>query len=199
MLSPEAAMTESAAIESAAPANAVECYKASMDGDGLRILQHLPQIIRRGYESLAPAEKELLKWLGVFYRKPTPGYFMMRVRMPNGFANSQQLRVIADLGGRLGLPRLQNQDRWKAGGRSSGVRWGTYRCASDPRQRDPRNGTLRRIISGCYRQCSERLPWRACAGAAIGERSSICGGGDRRLGFVARYAQLLFTRIGRPV
>jgi ferredoxin-nitrite reductase len=86
-----------------APApNAIEGYKASMDGDGLRILEHLPQIIRRGPEALTPAEKELLKWVGVFYRRPTPGKFMMRVRMPNGFVSSDQLRTIAELSRRLG-------------------------------------------------------------------------------------------------
>lgn len=82
--------------------NAVEGYKASMEGDGLRILGHLPQIIQRGAESLTPAEKELLKWVGVFYRRPTPGKFMMRIRMPNGFVRSDQLRTIAELSRRLG-------------------------------------------------------------------------------------------------
>jgi ferredoxin-nitrite reductase len=85
----------------AAP-NAVEGYKATMDGDGLRILEYLPEIISRGPESLTAAEKELLKWVGVFYRKPTPGKFMMRVRMPNGFVRSDQLRSIAELSRRLG-------------------------------------------------------------------------------------------------
>jgi len=73
-----------------------------MNGDGLRIREHLPEIIARGAAALTPAEKELLKWLGVFYRKPTPGKFMMRVRMPNGFATSEQLRTIAELSRRLG-------------------------------------------------------------------------------------------------
>src|SRR6516164_1887391 len=86
----------------AAPANAVEGYKASMNGDGLRILDHLPEIIRRGADSLTPAEKELLKWVGVFYRRPTPGRFMMRIRMPNGFVRSDQLRTLAELSRRLG-------------------------------------------------------------------------------------------------
>src|SRR5260370_32011812 len=36
------------------------------------------------------------------FRKPTPGRFMMRVRMPNGFTNSNQLRAVADLSRRLG-------------------------------------------------------------------------------------------------
>jgi ferredoxin-nitrite reductase len=82
--------------------NAVEGYKASMNGDGLRILDHLPQILERGAAELSPAEKELLKWVGVFFRKPTPGKFMMRIRMPNGFVRSDQLRTIAELSRRLG-------------------------------------------------------------------------------------------------
>ena len=82
--------------------NAVEGYKASVDGDGLRILEHLPQIIERGAEALTAAEKELLKWVGVFYRRPTPGKFMMRIRMPNGFVSSEQLRTIAELSRRIG-------------------------------------------------------------------------------------------------
>ena len=82
--------------------NVVEGYKASMNGDGLRILDHLPQIIERGAAALTPAEKELLKWVGVFFRKPSPGKFMMRIRMPNGFSRSNQLRIIAELSRRLG-------------------------------------------------------------------------------------------------
>jgi ferredoxin-nitrite reductase len=94
------ARTESS--QSIRAANAVEGYKASMDGDGLGILEHLPQIIERGAESLTPAEKELLKWVGVFYRRPTPVKFMMRIRMPNGFVKSEQLRTIAELSRRIG-------------------------------------------------------------------------------------------------
>jgi ferredoxin-nitrite reductase len=90
------------ASQIATPTNTVEGYKASMGGDGLRILEHLPQILERGADALTPAEKELLKWLGVFYRRPTPGKFMMRIRMPNGFASSDQLRAIAELSRRLG-------------------------------------------------------------------------------------------------
>jgi ferredoxin-nitrite reductase len=82
--------------------NAVEGYKASKCGDGLRIRDELHEIIARGHEALTPAEKDLLKWLGVFLRKPTPGRFMMRIRMPNGFGTARQFRGIADLSRRLG-------------------------------------------------------------------------------------------------
>jgi ferredoxin-nitrite reductase len=82
--------------------NAIEACKALKDGDGLRIREDLASLIEKGHESLTTAEKDLLKWVGVFFRKPTPGRFMMRIRMPNGFTNSRQLRAIADLSLRLG-------------------------------------------------------------------------------------------------
>jgi ferredoxin-nitrite reductase len=82
--------------------NTIEAYKASKGGDGLRIREDVPRLVGEGWESLSAADKELLKWVGVFFRKPTPGEFMMRIRMPNGFATSQQLRTIADLSRRLG-------------------------------------------------------------------------------------------------
>ena len=82
--------------------NAIEACKALKDGDGLRIREDLASLIEKGHESLTTAEKDLLKWVGVFFRKPTPGRFMMRIRMPNGFTNSSQLRAIADLSLRLG-------------------------------------------------------------------------------------------------
>jgi ferredoxin-nitrite reductase len=89
-------------LRPAIPLNAIEGYKASMDGNGLRIRESLPEIIERGAPALTLAEKELLKWVGVFFRRPTPGKFMMRVRMPNGFVTSAQLRAVADLSRRLG-------------------------------------------------------------------------------------------------
>ncbi len=82
--------------------NPIETYKASKEGDGLRIREDLPRFIQQGYESLTPADKELLKWVGLFFRRPTPGKFMMRIRMPNGFATSEQLVAIADLSERIG-------------------------------------------------------------------------------------------------
>src|SRR5215471_643941 len=82
--------------------NPIEKYKESMDGNPLRIREDLPELIAKGWEALSPSDKDLLKWLGVFFRKPTPGKFMMRIRMPNGFATSAQLAAIADVSRRLG-------------------------------------------------------------------------------------------------
>lgn len=82
--------------------NAVEALKAGKNGNALAIREDLPGIIARGHESMTAAEKDLLKWLGVFFRKPTPGRFMMRIRMPNGFSDARQIRAIAEVSRRLG-------------------------------------------------------------------------------------------------
>ncbi len=53
--------------------------------------------MRDGWEAIDESDRERLKWLGVFFRRQTPGRFMMRIRMPNGFTNAEQLSVIAEL------------------------------------------------------------------------------------------------------
>jgi ferredoxin-nitrite reductase len=82
--------------------NSVETLKASKWWNPLRVRDDLPALIERGQGALSPADKDLLKWVGVFFRKPTPGKFMMRIRMPNGFATSGQLRAIAEMSRRIG-------------------------------------------------------------------------------------------------
>ena len=82
--------------------NSVESLKSSKWWNPLRVREDLPEMIAKGAEALTPAEKDLLKWVGIFFRKPTPGQFMMRIRMPNGFTTSAQLRAIADLSRRIG-------------------------------------------------------------------------------------------------
>ncbi len=82
--------------------NSVESLKSLKWWNPLRVRDDLPEMIAKGVEALTPAEKDLLKWVGVFFRKPTPGQFMMRIRMPNGFATSAQLRAIAEISRRIG-------------------------------------------------------------------------------------------------
>jgi ferredoxin-nitrite reductase len=82
--------------------NSVEALKASKSWNPLRIRGDLAELIANGHENLSAADKDLLKWVGVFFRKPTPGKFMMRIRMPNGFATGEQLRAIAELSRRVG-------------------------------------------------------------------------------------------------
>ena len=71
---------------------------------GLDILDEIPELAARhgGWETIEAGDRERLKWIGTFFRKPTPGRFMMRLRITNGHLTSGQLGSLAELSRRLG-------------------------------------------------------------------------------------------------
>jgi NAD(P)H-dependent nitrite reductase large subunit len=75
--------------------NKIERYKR--EKDGLDVEGDIERFVRDGWEAIGESDRERLKWLGVFFRRQTPGKFMMRIRMPNGFTNAEQINVIAEL------------------------------------------------------------------------------------------------------
>jgi len=86
--------------------------------DGLDCLPEIERYARDGWEAITDDDKVRLKWYGVFYRKHTPGQFMMRIRIPAGIATSEQLRTIAGIATEFGrgeldvTTRQQMQVRW---------------------------------------------------------------------------------------
>ena len=75
--------------------NTAEVLK--QEKNGLEVINDIPAYIRDGWEAIPPNERDRLKWVGVFYRKQTPGAFMMRLRMSSGFSNAVQFRAIAEI------------------------------------------------------------------------------------------------------
>lgn len=65
--------------------------------DGLDIRAAIDEYARTGWESITDDDVQRLKWYGIFLRQPTPGFFMIRVRMPGGRTASYQLRALADI------------------------------------------------------------------------------------------------------
>ncbi len=97
----------------------IEQYKAAKNG--LDVRDDIPKYALLGWEAIPKDDIERLKWCGVFLRRQSegePGYFMMRIRIPNGIATSAQLRAIADITTDLGrgiadiTTRQQLQTRW---------------------------------------------------------------------------------------
>lgn len=72
--------------------NKIELIKA--ERDGLEIKNELQRFAEEGWESISEDNIQRLKWYGLFLRNPTPGFFMLRVRIPNGFSFSYQVRVL---------------------------------------------------------------------------------------------------------
>ena len=100
--------------------NKIESLKT--ERDGLDVTEDLVRFAREGWKTIADDDKERLKWVGVFHRRPTPGHFMMRVRMPNGIVTAAQARLLGEItleaGRASGRPiidvttRQQVQLRW---------------------------------------------------------------------------------------
>ncbi|NSL51729.1 nitrite/sulfite reductase [Calidifontibacillus erzurumensis] len=78
---------------------------------------------REGLGEIPDEDLHLLRFYGVFYRKPTPGYFMIRVRVPGGILESgkfttSQLEALANITEKYGrdiidiTTRQQVQLRW---------------------------------------------------------------------------------------
>ncbi len=97
--------------------NKIELMKEKRDG-----LDSLPDVFRHAehnnWQGLTEDDKNRFKWHGLFFRKQTPGNFMLRVRLTCGFTNAWQFRVLADLSDEYGkgfcdlTTRQQIQLRW---------------------------------------------------------------------------------------
>ncbi|MBI1893179.1 MAG: Rieske 2Fe-2S domain-containing protein [Candidatus Rokubacteria bacterium] len=96
--------------------NKIEQIKG--ERDGLDVGNDIPRYAGLGVESIEEENLERLKWWGVFFRRHTPGFFMMRIRIPNGITNSAQLRAIGWITKTFGrgiadiTTRQQIQLRW---------------------------------------------------------------------------------------
>jgi nitrite reductase (NADH) large subunit len=96
------------------PKNKIEVMKDKKGG-----LEALPDLLalaeNNNWQSLTEDDKQRAKWHGLFFRKPTPGHFMLRLRLNAGRVTARQLRVIADLSDKYGkgfsdlTPRQQIQ------------------------------------------------------------------------------------------
>ena len=82
------------------PPNRIEEIKSAKDG--LDVLPDLHRYAREGVEAIPDDDFERLKWYGLFHRKATPGYFMLRMRIPNGALTSEQLAAVGEIANRCG-------------------------------------------------------------------------------------------------
>jgi ferredoxin-nitrite reductase len=96
--------------------NKIEEYKK--EKDGLDILHDVPRYAADGWQSITDGDRERLKWAGIFFRRQTPGHFMMRLRIPNGILTAIQLRTLGEISTEYGkgfadlTTRQQIQLRW---------------------------------------------------------------------------------------
>ena len=97
--------------------NKVELVKQAKDGlDAIDDVYRLAA--NNNWQEMTEEDKHRFKWHGLFYRLPTPGNFMLRLRAEAGKITARQFRVIADLSDEYGkgfcdlTTRQQIQMRW---------------------------------------------------------------------------------------
>ena len=88
-------------MESATKLSKIEQAKAEFCG--LDLAPRLAELAADGWQSLDEATLTIhLKWLGIFFRPVTPGRFMVRLRLPSGVIQAEQLELLADCVDRCG-------------------------------------------------------------------------------------------------
>ncbi len=103
-----------------AKVNKVEEYKKAKHPFEVNLIKSLEKWAEVGdWQGIPEEDREYgLKWYGIFYRKATPGYFMVRIRITRGKLNADHAKVIAHLSKKFGrnhidlTSREQIQLRW---------------------------------------------------------------------------------------
>src|SRR6476619_7293138 len=80
--------------------NPVERLKRDKAPLGIR--DELPALIAQGYDNVAEEDIVRLQWWGLYHDKPKIGTFMLRVKLPAGFAEPAKLRAIGEVSIRYG-------------------------------------------------------------------------------------------------
>lgn len=80
--------------------NSIERLKAQRPP--LQVLDELPDLIRRGYEEIPEEDIVRLYWYGIAHDKPKVGTFMVRLKVPGGLLQPEQLRAVGRLAERFG-------------------------------------------------------------------------------------------------
>ena len=71
--------------------------------DGLDALSDIYRYAEMGEHQITADDEALFKWYGVYTQRPAEdGYFMVRLRIPGGQLNAEQLRAIAQLSNKFG-------------------------------------------------------------------------------------------------
>ncbi|MDQ7037899.1 MAG: FAD-dependent oxidoreductase [Aquificota bacterium] len=79
--------------------NRIEVIKKELHPFDDEFRRRMERYFEKGsWEDIPEEDRDVrLKWYGIFYRKATPGYFMIRIRVPGGRLTYEQAKVIAHL------------------------------------------------------------------------------------------------------
>jgi sulfite reductase beta subunit-like hemoprotein len=91
------------AVMNSSEVAAVNIEEVKQQKDGLDVIEDIYRYAINREFRIAPEHEALFKWYGVYTQRPAAdGYFMVRIRIPGGELNAEQLRTIAGLSDRFG-------------------------------------------------------------------------------------------------
>ena len=101
-----------APISEAAPVKLNKMERIKKEKNPFEVWDDIERYALSGFESIAPDDFDRFKWYGLYTQRPQDdGYFMLRIKVPNGDLTSRQLRVIADLSDQYGQGLADVTDR----------------------------------------------------------------------------------------
>ena len=74
-----------------------ENERIKKEKDGLDVLEDLLGYAKTGFGSINPDDFTRMRWYGLYQQRPNEGHFMLRIKVPGGSLNSDQLRTVADI------------------------------------------------------------------------------------------------------
>lgn len=102
----------SATEEKATPAKMTKMEQVKKAKNPFLVWEEVERFAREGFQSIPPDELDRLKWYGIYTQRPQEdGYFMLRVKIPNGDLTSKQLRVVAGIAEKYGQSLADISDR----------------------------------------------------------------------------------------
>lgn len=112
-------LVQSCGGEKARPPESNKLEVMKKEKDGLDAREDILRLAKdNNWQEMTEDDKQRAKWYGLFFRKQTPGHFMLRLRMNAGRTTAAQWRVLADLSEEHGkgfadlTTRQQVQLRW---------------------------------------------------------------------------------------
>jgi sulfite reductase beta subunit-like hemoprotein len=100
MSKPAPRATEAPTLDLVLKRNSIERLKR--EKSPLGILDELPALIAAGYEDVPEEDIVRLKWWGLYHDKPKIGTFMLRVKIPGGVLQPDQLHAIGEISNTCG-------------------------------------------------------------------------------------------------
>ncbi len=70
--------------------------------DGLDVLEDIIQAAAAGFDKMDKEFIDLFRWYGLYQQKPKNGYFMLRIKVPNGDLLANQVREVAAIAQQFG-------------------------------------------------------------------------------------------------